>query len=157
MIGRIMFCPGTFMHPHVNISTSNFNTRLTAMEHVLHVLSLHSQIITQTSIKSYQNVRKWSSISQGIVASISLFKFPEKKWSTSTRCNNLCSDTVALYGNDAFIQFSKLAKGGNWHCHLQRQCTWSSMTYLMQEGYQWKEEELLFTYMSHSNIPINWL
>ena len=37
-----------------NISTSDFNTKLTAMEHVLHVLSHHSQIITQTSSKSCQ-------------------------------------------------------------------------------------------------------
>ena len=37
-----------------NISTSDSNTKLTAMEHVLHVLSHRSQIITQTSSKSYQ-------------------------------------------------------------------------------------------------------
>ena len=33
------------------------------------------------------NVRKWSSISQGKVESISSFKFPEKKWSTGMRCD----------------------------------------------------------------------
>ena len=36
-------------------------------------------------------------------------------------------------------------------------CTQSCVTYLMQEGYQWKEDELLFTYMSHAYIQINWL
>ena len=29
------------------------------------------------------------------------------------------------------------------------------MTYMIQEGYQWKEDELLFTYMPHANIQIN--
>ena len=71
------------------------------------------------------------------------------------RCDNLCSDTIALFGNDALIQFAKLAKSGNRHCHLQWQCTWSCVTYMMQEGYQWKEDELLFTYVSHANIHIN--
>ena len=32
----------------------------------------------------------------------------------------------------------------NWHCPLQWQCTRSCVTYMMQ-GYQWKEDELLFT------------
>ena len=56
------------------------------------------------------NVRKiWSSRSQGKVASIS-FKFPGKKWSTGMRCDNLCSDTIALYGNDAFYPIRKTCK-----------------------------------------------
>ena len=42
-------------------------------------------------------------------------------------------------------QLRKLAKSGSWHCHLQWQRTWSCVTYLMQERYQWKEDELLFT------------
>ena len=28
---------------------------------------------------------------------------------------------------------------------------------VMQKWYQWKEDELLFTYRSHANIQINWL
>ena len=110
------------------------------MEHVLHVLSHHSQIFYANIHKIMSNVRKWSSRSQGKVAS-TLLKFPEKKWSTGMRCDNLCSDTIALFGNDAFIQFAKLAKSGNWHCHLQWQCTRSCVTYMMQEGYQWKGDE----------------
>ena len=46
MIGRIILCPGPFTHPHLqHISTSDFNAKLTAVEHVLHVLAHHSQII----------------------------------------------------------------------------------------------------------------
>ena len=54
-------------------------------------------------------------------------------------------------------QWTKLAKSGIWHCHLQWQCTWSCVTYMMQEWYQWKEDELLFTYRPHPNIKMNWL
>ena len=55
MIGSIIFCPGPLLCTHIfNISTSDFNAKLTAMEHVLHVLSHHSQIIAQTSINSSQ-------------------------------------------------------------------------------------------------------
>ena len=39
----------------------------------------------------------------------------------------------------------KFAKRGAWNCHLQWQCTQSCMTYMVQEWYQWKEEELLYT------------
>ena len=49
-------------------------------------------------------------------------------------------------------QLRKLAKSGSWHCHLQWQCTRSCVTYLMQERYQWKEDELLFTYMPQANF-----
>ena len=72
------------------------------------------------------NTPEWSSRSQGKVAS-TLFKFPKRKWSHGMRCYNLCSRTNALFGNDAFIQFEKLAKCGKWHCHLQ----WSGVTYIM--------------------------
>ena len=37
------------------------------------------------------------------------------------------------------------------------QCTRSCVTYMMQNGYQWKEDELLFTYRPHANVQINWL
>ena len=47
-------------------------------------------------------------------------------------------------------KLTKLAKRGIWHCHLQ----W---TYMMQEWYQRKDDELLFTYSPHSNIKMNWL
>ena len=43
-------------------------------------------------------------------------------------------------------QLRKLAKCGSWHCHLQWQCTRSCVTNLMQERYQWKEDEL-FLYL----------
>ena len=129
-----------------NISTSDFNTKLTAMEHVLQVLSHHSQIITQTSSKSCQMWANDPPDHKEKLQAPCCSNF-QKKWSTGMRCDNLCSDTTALFGNDAFIQFAKLAKSGNWHCHLQWQCTWSCVTYMMQ-GYQWKEDELLFTYVT---------
>ena len=28
--------------------------------------------------------------------------------------------------------------------------------YMVQEEYQWKEDDLLFTYRPHANIQINW-
>ena len=43
------------------------------------------------------------------------------------------------------------------HCHLQWQCTRSCVTYMMQDGYQWKEDELFFTYKPYKNIQINLL
>ena len=51
-------------------------------------------------------------------------------------------------------QLRKLAKSGSWHCPLQWQCTQSCVTYMMQEGYQWKEDKLLFTYMPYANFQI---
>ena len=53
-------------------------------------------------------------------------------------------------------QLPKLAKSGLWHCHLQWQCTRSCVTYMMKKVYQWKEDELLFTYRPQVNIQINW-
>ena len=52
-------------------------------------------------------------------------------------------------------QFSKLAKSGICHCHLQWQNTRSCVTYMMQEGYQWKEDELLFSYRPHANNQVH--
>ena len=49
-------------------------------------------------------------------------------------------------------QLTKLAKSGMWHCHLQWQWTRSCVAYMMQEWYQWKEDELLFKYRPYSNI-----
>ena len=58
-------------------------------------------------------------------------------------------------------QLTKLAKSGIWHYHLQWQCTRSCVTYIymymMQEWYQWKEDELLFSYRPYPNIKMNWL
>ena len=54
-------------------------------------------------------------------------------------------------------QLTKLAKSGIWHCHLQWQCTRSCVTYMMQKWYQWKEDELLFTYSPHLDIKMNLL
>ena len=56
MIGWIIFCPRwSFYAPTSSTYPPLISTqKLTAMEHVLHVISHHSQIITQTSIKSCQ-------------------------------------------------------------------------------------------------------
>ena len=54
------FLSWTFCAPTSStLSTSDFNAKLTAVEHVLHVLALHSQIIAETwwtSINSCQNM-----------------------------------------------------------------------------------------------------
>ena len=48
-------------------------------------------------------------------------------------------------------------ESGIWQCHLQWQCTRSDVTHVMQEWYQWKEDELLLTYRPQANIQIKWL
>ena len=35
--------------------------------------------------------------------------------------------------------------------------TWSCVTFMRQEGWQWKEDELFYTYMPHAIIQITWL
>ena len=117
------FLPWSFYAPAIskisNDSTSDFNANLTAMEHVLNVLSHHSQIIAQTSINSMMsNMHEKSSRSQREVVSTLLFKCPERKWSHGTRWNNLISHTIALSDNDTSIKLAKLVKSGKWHCHL---------------------------------------
>ena len=139
MIGRNIFCPSPLMHPHLQHIHLWFQRKSDSDGAC--PAPPYSQIINQTSINFERSSR-----SQGEVASTLLFKFSERKWSSGMRWDNLSNHTIALFGNDAFIQFSKLAKSGKWHCHLQRQCTRSCVTYMMQEGYQWKEDELLFTY-----------
>ena len=57
------------------------------------------------------NTPEWSSRSQGEVASTLLLKFLERKWSPAMRCDNFCSHTSALFGNDAFIKFVKQKVG----------------------------------------------
>ena len=40
----------------------------------------------------------------------STFKFPERKWSLGMRCDNLCSHTIALFGNEVFYPIHKTCK-----------------------------------------------
>ena len=57
---------------------------------------------------------------------LAIQNFPERKWSPhlpGMRWDNFSSHTITLFVNGAFIQLSKLAKSGSWHCHLQWQCT----------------------------------
>ena len=54
MIGTIIFCPGPFMHPHLQHIHLWFQRKLTAMEHILKVLSYHGQIDAQISTNSGQ-------------------------------------------------------------------------------------------------------
>ena len=46
-----------------------------------------------------------------------------------------------------------------WDMTLSSQWQWtrSCVTYMMQEWYQWKEDELLFTHRPQPNIKMNWL
>ena len=138
----VLLCTNIF-----NISTSDFNANLTAMENVLKVLSYHGQIDAQISTNSCQIGPNDPQEHKEKLQAPCYYNFPERKWSPGMRWDNFSSHTITLFGNDAFIQLSKLAKSGWWHCHLQWQCTRSCVTYLMQEMFQWKEDELLFTYM----------
>ena len=47
--------------------------------------------------------------------------FQKGKSSPGMRCYNLCSHTIALFGNDPFIQIAKTNHNVE-HCHLQWQC-----------------------------------
>ena len=116
------------------------------MENVLKVLSYHGQIDAQVSTNSCQIGPNDPQEHKEKLQAPCYNNFPERKWSPGMRWDNFSSHTITLFGNDAFIQLSKLAKSGSWHCHLQWQCTRSCVTYLMQEMYQWKEDELLSTY-----------
>ena len=122
------------------------------MENVLKVLSYHGQIDAQISTNSCQIGPNDPQEHKEKLLAPCYYNFPERKWSPGMRWYNFSSHTITLFGNDAFIQLSKLAKSGSWHCHLQWQCTRSCVTYLMQEMYQWKEDELLFTYMPHAKF-----
>ena len=135
-----------------NISTSDFNANMTTMENILKVLSYHGQIDAQISPNSCQIGPNDPQEHKEKLQASCYYNFPERKWSPGMRWDNFNSHTITLFGNDAFIQLSKLAKSGSWHSHLQWQCTRSCVTYLMQEMYQWKEDELLFTYMPHANF-----
>ena len=140
MIGTIIFCPGPFMHPHASTCPPLICTaKLTAMEHILKVLSYHGQIDAQISTNSGQICPKDPQEHKEKLQRTLLFTHaPERKWSPHSpgmRWDNFSSHTITLFVNGAFIQLSKLAKSGSWHCHLQWQCTRSCVTYLMQERY----------------------
>ena len=161
MIGRIIFCtipPGPFMHPHLQHIHLWFQRKADSDgAYPEGPVLYHGQIDAQISTNSCQIRPKDPQEHKEKLQAPCYSNFPERKWSPGMRWDNFSSHTIALFGNDAFIQLSKLAKSGSWHCHLQWQCTRSCLTYLMQERYQWKEDELLFTYMPQTNFQINWL
>ena len=143
-VSSIIFCPGPCMHQHLqhNISTSDFNANMTAMENFQKALSYHGQIDAQISTNSCQIGPNDPQEHTEKLQAPCYYNFSEKIWSPGMRWDNFSSHTITLFGNDAFIQLSKLAKSGSWHCHLRWQCTRLCVTYLMQEMYQWKEDEL---------------
>ena len=158
MIGRNIFCPSPFMHPHLQHIHLWFQHKADSDgAYILKVLSYHGQIDAQISSNSCQIRLKDPQEHKEKLQAPCYSNLPERKWSPGMRWDNFSSHAITLFGNDAFMQLSKLAKSGSWHCHLQWQCTRSCVTYLMQEMYQWKEDELLFTYMPHVNFQINWL
>ena len=147
-----------------NISTTDFNfmsfhfiyfnAKLTAMKHVLFH---NSQIISQTPI----NV-KYARVIIKITPrrSCNCSNFQKGKRLPGMRCDILCSHTIALLGNDAFVQFTKLAKSGKWHCHLQ----WHYGNVLGHAWHTWfkkgpngKRMSCSLRIMPHANIQINWL
>ena len=145
----VLLCTHNF-----SISTSDFNAKLTAVEHVLHVLAHHSQIIAQTWWTSINSCQICPNVILSITRSCKHFivHISRKEMITWHGMWQSLQPHYCIVGNEAFIRFTKLAKRGTWHCHLQWQCTRSCVTYMMQEGYQWKEDELLFTYRPHVNI-----
>ena len=157
MIGRIIFCPGPFMHQHLQHIHLWFQRKHDSNGECPEGPVLPWPDDAQISTNSCQIGPNDPQEHKEKLQAPCYYNFPERKWSPGMRWENFSSHTIALFGNDAFIQLSKLAKSGSWHCHLQWQCTRSCVIYLMQEMYQWKEDELLFTYMPHAHFQINWL
>ena len=93
------------------------------MENVLKVLSYHGQRDAQISTNSCQICPNDPQEHKEKLQAPCYYNFAERKWSPGMRWDNFSSHTITLFGNDAFIQLSKLAKSGSWHCHLQWQCT----------------------------------
>ena len=87
------------------------------MENVLKVLSYHGQIDAQISTNSCQIGLNDPLEHKEKLQAPCYYNFPERKWSPGMRWDNFSSHTITLLGNDAFIQLSKLAKSGSWHCH----------------------------------------
>ena len=82
MLGRIVFSLGPFLCTHIfNISTSDFNAKMTAMEYVLKVLSYHGQIDAQISTNSCQIRQKDHQEHMEKLQVPWYSQFPEKKWS----------------------------------------------------------------------------
>ena len=122
-----------------NISTSDFNAKLTAMEYVLKVLSYHGQIDAQISTNSGQIRPKDPQEHKEKLQVPCYSKFSRKEMITSFTWHEMRQFqqphhyTVCQWG---FYPIVKTCKSGSWHCHLQWQCTRSCVTYLMQERYQ---------------------
>ena len=137
MIGRIIFCPWSFYAPTSSTYPPLISTQTWQQWRMsLKVLSYHGQIDAQISTNSCQIGPNDPQEHKEKLQAPCYYNFPERKWSPGMRWDNFSSHTITLFGNDAFIQLSKLAKSGSWHCHLQWQCTRSCVTYLMQEMYQ---------------------
>ena len=103
------FLPCSF-HASTSSTVSNydFNAKLTAMEHVLYnVLYHHSQIMPKHLLIHVKYARMILKIT---MRSCKHLVVHEIKWSPDMRCDTLCSYTIALFGNEDFIQFAKLAK-----------------------------------------------
>ena len=131
MIGRIIFCPGPFVYPHLQDIHLWFQRRADSGGAcsacpgltIARWLSKHDE----HPLIHVKYARMWSSGSQWEVASTLSFKCPERKWSPGMRSGNLCSHTIALLGNVFFIRFTKLAKSGK-----------SSMAmYSVMHGHSW--------------------
>ena len=78
---------------------------------ILHVLSRHSQMIAQTCINSCRIRPNYPQDHEEKLQVPCCSNFQKGKRSRM-RCDILCSHTIALFGNDAFIKFAILAKSG---------------------------------------------
>ena len=74
---------------------------------------MYGQIDAQTSTNSCQIRPKDSQEHKEKLQAPCYSNFPERKWSPGLRWDNFSSHTITLFGNDAFIQLSKLAKVGH--------------------------------------------
>ena len=157
MIGRIIFCPGPFMRrahlQHIHLwfqCKTDSNGAYPECPVSPYPDNCPNSIIWNTPEKILLKDHAQRKSYKHLVAQISrkdMITWHEMKQSQQPH--------HCIADNDAPIQLANLAKSGTWHCHLQWQCTRSRcMRYMMQEGYQWKEDELLFTciYMPHANI-----
>ena len=98
-----------------NISTSDFNAKLTAMEHILKVLSYHGQIDAQISTNSGQIRPKDPQEHKEKLQVPCYSKFCRKEMITSFTWHEM-RQFQQPHLHYTVIQLSKLAKSGSWHC-----------------------------------------
>ena len=143
-----------------NISTSDFNANLTAMEYVLNVLPHHSQIIAKTSINSCQirpNDRQDHEEKLQVQCTF-LFKFSERKIITSLAWDVTISAATPLH----CLAMTRLSKSQNLQ-KVENYIVIFNGNVLGHAWHTWYKKDTnekrmscsFNTYMTHANIQIN--